>query len=226
MSPGRSTETVRGTGHHFARVAERQTRWLQVPVSFGTWGFKSPLAHNERLGTAAGSVRQNPRNGEIRCGGSSLCGGGLPLSGRGERFSSGARRGSRRCARGLSSGVRARSRPASAGAGVLGRDPRSARRHCAVFHVKRCRVPVSRSASPNPGRGGRGGRRRVGLRHWSSTGAVSRVAPVSQVTTVTPELIGVRVRGDEREALPALWPAQRLFHRWGRYVCMRAVGAG
>lgn len=24
------------------RVAEWQTRWLQVPVSFGTWGFKSP----------------------------------------------------------------------------------------------------------------------------------------------------------------------------------------
>jgi hypothetical protein len=30
------------------RVAEWQTRWLQVPVSFGTWGFKSPFAHNER----------------------------------------------------------------------------------------------------------------------------------------------------------------------------------
>src|SRR4029079_2247949 len=28
------------------RVAEWQTRWLQVPVSFGTWGFKSPFAHN------------------------------------------------------------------------------------------------------------------------------------------------------------------------------------
>ena len=28
------------------RVAEWQTRWLQVPVSFGTWGFKSPSAHN------------------------------------------------------------------------------------------------------------------------------------------------------------------------------------
>jgi hypothetical protein len=26
-------------------VAEWQTRWLQVPVSFGTWGFKSPFAH-------------------------------------------------------------------------------------------------------------------------------------------------------------------------------------
>lgn len=31
------------------RVAEWQTRWLQVPVSFGTWGFKSPFAHNERF---------------------------------------------------------------------------------------------------------------------------------------------------------------------------------
>ena len=29
----------------FGRVAEWQTRWLQVPVSFGTWGFKSPFAH-------------------------------------------------------------------------------------------------------------------------------------------------------------------------------------
>ena len=28
-----------------ARVAEWQTRWLQVPVSARTWGFKSPLAH-------------------------------------------------------------------------------------------------------------------------------------------------------------------------------------
>ena len=27
------------------RVAEWQTRWLQVPVFERTWGFKSPLAH-------------------------------------------------------------------------------------------------------------------------------------------------------------------------------------
>src|SRR5690606_40798493 len=27
------------------QVAEWQTRWLQVPVSERTWGFKSPLAH-------------------------------------------------------------------------------------------------------------------------------------------------------------------------------------
>ena len=33
----------------FGRVAEWQTRWLQVPVSFGTWGFKSPFAHPERF---------------------------------------------------------------------------------------------------------------------------------------------------------------------------------
>ena len=31
-----------------ARVAERQTRWLQVPVSERAWGFKSPLAHQHR----------------------------------------------------------------------------------------------------------------------------------------------------------------------------------
>ena len=34
---------------HSGRVAEWQTRWLQVPVSFGTWGFKSPFAHSERF---------------------------------------------------------------------------------------------------------------------------------------------------------------------------------
>lgn len=33
----------------FGRVAEWQTRWLQVPVSFGTWGFKSPFAHHEEF---------------------------------------------------------------------------------------------------------------------------------------------------------------------------------
>ena len=37
----------RNFGGH-GRVAEWQTRWLQVPVSFGTWGFKSPFAHHER----------------------------------------------------------------------------------------------------------------------------------------------------------------------------------
>src|SRR3990170_4116906 len=29
------------------RVAEWQTRWLQVPVRATSWGFKSPLAHGE-----------------------------------------------------------------------------------------------------------------------------------------------------------------------------------
>ena len=39
---------VIGSRDCFGRVAEWQTRWLQVPVSFGTWGFKSPFAHDER----------------------------------------------------------------------------------------------------------------------------------------------------------------------------------
>jgi hypothetical protein len=44
------------------RVAEWQTRWLQVPVSFGTWGFKSPFAHNEQSCDLAdrGYVRTDP----------------------------------------------------------------------------------------------------------------------------------------------------------------------
>ena len=29
------------------QVAEWQTRWLQVPVFERTWGFKSPLAHQD-----------------------------------------------------------------------------------------------------------------------------------------------------------------------------------
>ena len=37
------------------RVAEWQTRWLQVPVRATSWGFKSPLAH--RLWA---SLRRNP----------------------------------------------------------------------------------------------------------------------------------------------------------------------
>ena len=36
---------VIGSTGCLGRVAEWQTRWLQVPVSFGTWGFKSPFAH-------------------------------------------------------------------------------------------------------------------------------------------------------------------------------------
>jgi hypothetical protein len=39
-----------------ARVAERQTRWLQVPVSERAWGFKSPLAH-KHLGDLPGAQR-------------------------------------------------------------------------------------------------------------------------------------------------------------------------
>src|SRR4029079_6483987 len=38
-----------GNGVADARVAEWQTRWLQVPVSARTWGFKSPLAHHGSL---------------------------------------------------------------------------------------------------------------------------------------------------------------------------------
>ncbi len=40
-----------------ARVAERQTRWLQVPVSARTWGFKSPLAHHNSDGLSQCDVR-------------------------------------------------------------------------------------------------------------------------------------------------------------------------
>ena len=32
-------------GGFAGRVAEWQTRWLQVPVRATSWGFKSPLAH-------------------------------------------------------------------------------------------------------------------------------------------------------------------------------------
>jgi hypothetical protein len=43
---GMPATTVIGSTGCLGRVAEWQTRWLQVPVSFGTWGFKSPFAHN------------------------------------------------------------------------------------------------------------------------------------------------------------------------------------
>jgi hypothetical protein len=39
------------------RVAEWQTRWLQVPVRETSWGFKSPLAHHEGPAQAGSSVR-------------------------------------------------------------------------------------------------------------------------------------------------------------------------
>src|ERR1700754_4536227 len=57
------------------RVAEWQTRWLQVPVSFGTWGFKSPFAHNRtafrpqspqyahETGRLPGFLQNSPRPG-------------------------------------------------------------------------------------------------------------------------------------------------------------------
>src|SRR6202035_4415794 len=53
-TPVGPARAVRVSGHYSdmvhrlfsGRVAEWQTRWLQVPVSFGTWGFKSPFAHN------------------------------------------------------------------------------------------------------------------------------------------------------------------------------------
>ncbi len=41
---GRQSPVI-GCPASLGRVAEWQTRWLQVPVSFGTWGFKSPFAH-------------------------------------------------------------------------------------------------------------------------------------------------------------------------------------
>jgi hypothetical protein len=41
--------TVIGSTGCLGRVAEWQTRWLQVPVSFGTWGFKSPFAHKRAV---------------------------------------------------------------------------------------------------------------------------------------------------------------------------------
>jgi hypothetical protein len=50
-----SPATVVGSTGCLGRVAEWQTRWLQVPVSFGTWGFKSPFAHEFPIGSL-GSV--------------------------------------------------------------------------------------------------------------------------------------------------------------------------
>jgi hypothetical protein len=51
-----------------ARVAERQTRWLQVPVSERAWGFKSPLAHaitTKNPGLRTG-VLLRPGSGQLR----------------------------------------------------------------------------------------------------------------------------------------------------------------
>jgi hypothetical protein len=49
---GMPATTVVGSTGCLGRVAEWQTRWLQVPVSFGTWGFKSPFAHKIDLTVA------------------------------------------------------------------------------------------------------------------------------------------------------------------------------
>src|SRR6187431_2685855 len=38
------------------RVAEWQTRWLQVPVFERMWGFKSPLAHSAKARAQLGLV--------------------------------------------------------------------------------------------------------------------------------------------------------------------------
>jgi hypothetical protein len=48
-------------GSPLARVAEWQTRWLQVPVRETSWGFKSPLAHD-------GSRMPGSEPAPIRCG--------------------------------------------------------------------------------------------------------------------------------------------------------------
>ncbi len=49
-----------------ARVAEWQTRWLQVPVPARAWGFKSPLAHEKvfqyREGFRSFSDEQGPES--------------------------------------------------------------------------------------------------------------------------------------------------------------------
>jgi hypothetical protein len=70
-------------------VAEWQTRWLQVPVSFGTWGFKSPFAHrcenvtgvllsSDQLSTAIGTAGY-ARIASLRSPSNLLAGGALLL---------------------------------------------------------------------------------------------------------------------------------------------------
>lgn len=55
-------------GNANARVAERQTRWLQVPVSERAWGFKSPLAHHKvPIGSSTQKeIRQDQRIRQIK----------------------------------------------------------------------------------------------------------------------------------------------------------------
>jgi Resolvase, N terminal domain/Helix-turn-helix domain of resolvase len=56
-----ATSVVGSTGC-LGRVAEWQTRWLQVPVSFGTWGFKSPFAHSKAMLTIMAAFAQLERD--------------------------------------------------------------------------------------------------------------------------------------------------------------------
>ncbi len=56
-----SATTVVASTDCSGRVAEWQTRWLQVPVSFGTWGFKSPFAH--KIGDLGGTLGYQQRFG-------------------------------------------------------------------------------------------------------------------------------------------------------------------
>ncbi len=60
-----------------ARVAEWQTRQLQVLVSERAWGFKSPLAHNGLFAKPEKSVRET----DLRDDPSTLLGGLSPFSG-------------------------------------------------------------------------------------------------------------------------------------------------
>ena len=87
-----------------ARVAERQTRWLQVPVSARAWGFKSPLAHHLRTGPSGPvlvlSRRGVPRRGRPLRGpavrasdAAECCGPGPCARPDGRRLTRGPRRG-------------------------------------------------------------------------------------------------------------------------------------
>lgn len=53
----------------FGRVAEWQTRWLQVPVSFGTWGFKSPFAHHCDDARHRGQISRHSEHLQLLAGG-------------------------------------------------------------------------------------------------------------------------------------------------------------
>ena len=51
------TQPVGSVAVLLGRVAEWQTRWLQVPVRETSWGFKSPLAHHGAPAQAGARVR-------------------------------------------------------------------------------------------------------------------------------------------------------------------------